>query len=715
MNKKLILFLIACNVTIVHAQNFYVSPKGNNSNAGTKEKPFATLDKARQAVTKTNDGTKPVTVYLRQGVYALVQPFKLSTEDGGTKAAPITYTAYGDEKVFIRGSKTITAKSFTEIKDAATLSRIAVHLKDSILCLDLAALSIQNIKTYANNFDDDGGLIELYMDEKRMPLSRYPNSGDMMMKKVLINGGGQETKGDWGEYYGEKPPPGLPPRQGVFEYWDERTSTWVNALDRGVWLKGFWRIPWQNEAVRISKIDTIAKTITLSVPVKGGIGNKYTRPEGNGKEPYWLLNLLEEIDMPGEWAIDFKDKKLYFYPPKKITDENFRIADISEPLIQLNNAANISIKKITVEENIHDGIKINGGENNLVAGCTIRNVTKNAITVDGGKDHTVLSNDMYDLGAGGVWLSGGDEKSTPRTPANFKVINNHIYRYSLVTRIYAAGINAGFSGGGGGGHHQAVGMYVAHNMVHDAPHVGILFGSWDSKFEYNEVFDYCQVSDDMGAFYSYDQAYRMGGHSFAYNFIHNAPIGDGIYFDEDHRDMKIYSNIISLNSDPKRRGTGFLYKSGTQAKKNFPHNMECYNNITINCNVGYQFVTLPSMVDNNKIYNNVSVIDGKAFRNRILAADNKERDTAFIPSPTAKQNIAYNEDPGFVDLKKYNFQLKGDSKIFKDLPGFTPIPFNKIGLYIDEYRKRLPTDKEVKRFERLPKKDKDGTEILDRG
>jgi hypothetical protein len=715
MLKKIVLFFMVHYATIAQAQDFYISPNGNDKNPGTKQKPFASINRAKQAVIKINNGTKPVTVYLRQGVYALVQPFKLSAEDGGTKAAPVTYTAYGDEKVFIRGSKTIAAKSFTKIKDAATLSRIPAYLKDSILCLDLASLSIQNIKTYANNFDDDGGLIELYTDEKRMPLSRYPNSGDMMIKRVLINGGGQETKGDWGEYYGEKPPPGLPPRPGVFEYRDDRASKWVNALNRGVWLKGFWRIPWQNEAVRIAKIDTIAKTITLSVPVKGGIGNKYTRPEGNGKEPYWLLNLLEEIDMPGEWAIDFEDKKLYFYPPKKINDKNFRIADISEPLIQLNNAANVSIKKITVEENIHDGIKINGGENNLIAGCTIRNVTKNAITVDGGKDHTILSNDMYDLGAGGVWLSGGDEKSTPRTPANFNVINNHIYRYSLVTRIYAAGINAGFSGGGGGGHHQAVGMYVAHNMIHDAPHVGILFGSWDSKFEYNEVFDYCQVSDDMGAFYSYDQAYRMGGHTFAYNFIHNAPIGDGIYFDEDHRDMKIYGNIISLNSDPKRRGTGFLYKSGTQAKKNFPHNMECYNNITINCNVGYQFVALPSMVDINKIYNNVSVIDGKAFRNRILASDNKERDTAFIPSPTAKQNIAYKEDPGFVDLKKYNFQLKSDSKIFKDLPGFIPIPFNKIGLYIDEYRKRLPTDKEVKRFERLPKKDKDGTEILDRG
>ena len=126
-----------------------------------------------------------------------------------------------------------------------------------------------------------------------------------------INGGGQETKNaDWANFYAAGQKEAAKPRPGVFEYRDKQTNRWANVLDRGVWIKGFWRIPWQNEAVRIAKIDTTAQTITLSVPVSGGIGNKYTRPEGNGKEPYWLMNLLEEVDQPGEWAVDFKDKKL---------------------------------------------------------------------------------------------------------------------------------------------------------------------------------------------------------------------------------------------------------------------------------------------------------------------------------------------------------------------------------------------------------------------
>jgi len=293
------------------------------------------------------------------------------------------------------------------------------------------------------------------MNEQRMPLSRYPNEGNMTIKKVLINGGGQESKGeDWRTFYDNGAKQQRAPRNGVFQYRDDRTAAWVNSLDRGVWLKGYWRIPWQNEAVRIASIDTINKTISLAIPVAGGIGNKYSRPDGNGKEPYWLMNLLEEIDRQGEWSIDFVDKKLYFYPGHAISNNNIRIADLSEPLIQMNNTAYVQFSHLTIEENLHDGIKITGGNHNTIAGCIIRNMTKYGVTVDGGKDHTILSNDIYGTGAGGVWLSGGDENSHPRISSGFQVVNNHIHHYSVLQRIYAAAINAGFSGGGGGGHHH---------------------------------------------------------------------------------------------------------------------------------------------------------------------------------------------------------------------------------------------------------------------
>jgi hypothetical protein len=50
-------------------------------------------------------------------------------------------------------------------------------------------------------------------------------------------------------------------------------------------------------------------------------------------------------------------------------------------------------------------------------------------------------------------------------------------------------------------------------------------------------------------------------------------------------------------------------------------------------------------------------------------------------------NYRTDEDPGFVDYQNENFNLKTDSEVFKKIPGFEALPFDKMGLYLDEFRK----------------------------
>lgn len=52
-------------------------------------------------------------------------------------------------------------------------------------------------------------------------------------------------------------------------------------------------------------------------------------------------------------------------------------------------------------------------------------------------------------------------------------------------------------------------------------------------------------------------------------------------------------------------------------------------------------------------------------------------------------NFVTEDDPGFVDASSLNFQLKDDSIVYQKIPGFKPIPFEKIGLYEDEYRIKM--------------------------
>lgn len=440
---------------------------------------------------------QPVTVWLGAGDYTLLTTFDLTDADSGTKAAPVTYRAAAGDVVRLINARRLAASDFHPVSSPEALARIAEPLRSKIVELGLKGL-VTHAQRPADVFTDSGGMVDLYVDGRRMRLSRYPNEGFMTMKRVLDTGGGLQSS-NWRDAGAQAyTRPGK--SGGLFEYRDEdagRFEAWKQSLDRGVWLKGYWRIPWENPATRIASIDSGKHTVALASPVPGGIGNKYHRPEGNGKEPYWAFNLLEEIDQPGEWCVDFKDQALYFYPPRPLSAAQVLLADNDGPAIRLNGASHVTLRGLTVEAGLGHGIVISGGEQNVVAGCTVRNVDRYAVVLDGGKRSRVQSCDLYDLGAGGVWLGGGDETSSPRIAAGHQVINNHIHHFAQIERVYATGVNAGFTGGGNGGHHVAVGMLVAHNLIHDTPHGGVLYGSWDSTFEYNEIFRYCTVLEDL--------------------------------------------------------------------------------------------------------------------------------------------------------------------------------------------------------------------------
>ena len=53
-------------------------------------------------------------------------------------------------------------------------------------------------------------------------------------------------------------------------------------------------------------------------------------------------------------------------------------------------------------------------------------------------------------------------------------------------------------------------------------------------------------------------------------------------------------------------------------------------------------------------------------------------------------NFVTNTDPGFYDVQHGDLRIKSYSVIQQNLPGFEPIPMDKIGLFTDEYRVTLP-------------------------
>jgi hypothetical protein len=90
--------LSAALVSPVFARDVYVSPSGDDANPGTLKKPFATLQRAQQAVRQ-----RPGRVFLRGGTYYLPETLVFTARDSGTKDAPVVYQNYQAEQPVVSG------------------------------------------------------------------------------------------------------------------------------------------------------------------------------------------------------------------------------------------------------------------------------------------------------------------------------------------------------------------------------------------------------------------------------------------------------------------------------------------------------------------------------------------------------------------------------------------------------------------------------------
>ncbi|MEI6501222.1 MAG: right-handed parallel beta-helix repeat-containing protein, partial [Armatimonadota bacterium] len=111
--RRLILIALAVSwcLPALAAVALYVAPTGKDEAAGTLERPFATVERAREALRElraAGELTGPATVYLRGGTYALSQTLKLEAQDSGTAEAPVVFRAYRDEKPVLSGGKAVT-------------------------------------------------------------------------------------------------------------------------------------------------------------------------------------------------------------------------------------------------------------------------------------------------------------------------------------------------------------------------------------------------------------------------------------------------------------------------------------------------------------------------------------------------------------------------------------------------------------------------------
>jgi hypothetical protein len=674
MSRQWFLLFILCvalNMPCL-AMEIHVSPNGAAAGDGTAEAPFATLAQARDALDNV-DREAGITVIVHGGMYELNAPLILGASESGTADAPVVIRAAEGEEVRLSGGRTLPGDAFHAVQNAGVLARIDEGAKANVLVCDLAAMGIHALGEMPDQFQTPPAVPELFFDGARMTLARWPNEGFAEIAEVVESG-----PAPWRNHASEALP--------VFKYGDDRPARWMQAP--GVWLQGYWCFDWAIDTIKVGSIEAGSKQITLSKQHHYGLGSGNPAPRR-----YVAFNLLEELDQAGEYYLDRENGQLYVWPPGNVADAHVVLSLLTEPVLQLTNAQHVSLEGFTVETTAGSGIQIEGGSSVRIAGCTVRNTGHDGIVVEGGEAHTVRSCDIHDTGMHGISIHGGDRKTL--RPSRHELVNNHIHHVSRRQRTATYHITM-----------NGVGIRVAHNRLHDAPHQSVLFSGNDHIFEYNELYNIGMDSDDCGALYMGRNPSERGS-VIRYNYFHDvgsefAHGSCAVYFDDGTGGQVVHGNVF-VRAAGGNFGAVFIHGG---------HDNAVTNNVFVDCQramghapwapAGWQ-----------------EWLDGELWQQRLLQEVDitqppyTEKYPALIgffeTAQTPRLNIGdcnvvvngqevaggdwllkdtliLKSDAGFVDTANGNYALKPDSVVYKRMPDFRPIPFEAIGTYSDAWR-----------------------------
>ncbi len=691
----------------------YVAPDGIDTNPGTKAKPFETLERARDAARALGENRKEkVVVLLAPGTYPRTATFELDARDSNTIYRTDPSGKPGSEQqARIFGGVEIPASTAKPVTNTTLLNRVVEKsARSHLLQINLKALGITDYGTLGPRGFRRAYIpapLELFIDNKAQQIARWPNAGEhhIPLGKVLQKGSIPRT-GDYSF------------RAGTFEYGVKRPQAWTQARD--FYVSGLFSRSFADDTIHVANLDTAAGTFTTAHPHMYGFI----------KQPYcswYALNLLEEIDLPGEYYVDSKSGILYFYPPAGFSSSSkLSVSLMKEVMVAIEGASDIRFENIVFEITRGSGIYIERGSDNTIAGCTLRNMGILAVQigmgiepfpygkhdgcgnkVDGtpgkivsrqmgswheyiykytawdrkaGTNQKIISCNIYDTGAGGISLGGGDRKTL--TPANNAVINCDIYRVNRWGRTYKAPVNI-----------DGAGNRVVNCHLHDVPGIGVYLHGNNHQIAYNEFNHVLTDMSDMGAIYMGRDPSESGNH-FNYNFFHHIKN----FHTGGHGVQAIFFDDKSVTGAEMIGNVFFRAGSSSVIKFNGGGACDIKNNIFADCvkplgqtknSTEKVRKWMAGELGQDRLRQQVDITTPPYSTQypRLLSIYNHAEPVVTTP----EHNYIVNGDLSpFVDADQLNFNLKSTSSVYREIPEFSPIPFDKIGLYKDIWRKEIP-------------------------
>lgn len=653
----------SCNNTI----SYYVSPAGNDKNLGSQEHPFATIDKAKEVAREYKN--KPVTIYMREGVYRLDKPVVFTTDDSRIQSKSLTLKAYAGEKVIISGAQQLSGLQWEMYQNG--ILRASVN-KELI-------------------FD------QLFVNGELRLMARYPNYDP---DAVYYNGVSANA---------------IEPER--VKRWNDPTGGYVHALHDHEWGGYHWIINGKNDENELS--------------LEGGWQNN--RQMGIHPERRFVENIFEELDEVNEWYYDKEERVLYFYPPagmdlnRAVIEtpqiinlfewrgkenqpvENIHVQGVelthtlrtfmetSEPLLRsdwaiyrggavlFENACHCSIKKCYFNRVGGNAVFFsNFNRHNEVSGCHIAFAGGNGVCFVGDPDavrspsfkcNEFVPIEELDLEAG---------PKTSNYPAHCLVYDNLMHGLGRVEK-QVAGVQIS----------MAQDITVSHNTIYDLPRAGINIsdGTWGGHIlEHNDVFNTVLETGDHGAFNSWGRdRYWHPNYNTLTEITINHP--ELILLDA------VKTTIIRNNRLRCDHGWDIDLDDGSS-------NYHIYNNLCLNGGLklreGFYRIVENNIIINNSFHPHVWFPEsGDVFTRNIVSANyfpirvnswGKEVDYNIFPDEAALIKAQANGTDAhslagiieFVDPEKGDFRIKKGSFAFS--VGFENFDIDKFGVISPELK-----------------------------
>jgi hypothetical protein len=433
--------------------DFYVSPQGSDKWSGSlaerdaqgTDGPFATLERARDAVRELKKSKRTdIVVLVRGGIYQTRKTVVFGLADSGAGDSTITYAAYPGERPVFSSGRQIEGWKMV----ANTLPGLPAKARGHVRVADVS-----------------GSFLSLYDDHGLLPRARSAGF-------IPVKNGSRNT----------------------LHFPSGRLKNWPNVQDVEVMVRPHHA--WITNILPLASVDEKAGVARTSIDATYAINKLHFLKE---TECCWVENALEELDQPGEWVLNTKQRKLYLWPRNKSPVVAPRLLELIRVEGKIDKKGprdipvrNLRFRGLTLKHGDryrlakddaglqHDWdmldkanalVRLRGAENCAVEGCHFLHSGSGAVRVDlHGMENTISGNHIEHMGGGGILLCGYGPGTKDVNRKNL-VSNNHIhhvgeiYWHSPGIMIWQSGENR-----------------VANNLVHHTPYTAIIISGCMSHF-----------------------------------------------------------------------------------------------------------------------------------------------------------------------------------------------------------------------------------------